>query len=51
MRSSRRSFITKQPMKICRSVTIQDASSKNEDNRHKINDRASSTTNMYSIEW
>jgi len=46
MRSSKSIFITKQPMKIYRSVTIEDASS-NEDNRY----RALSITNIRNKEW
>ncbi len=46
MRSSKSILIKKQPMKIYRSITTEDASS-NEDNRY----RALSITNIRNIEW
>jgi hypothetical protein len=50
MRTSKSSFLTKQRMKICRSVTIQDTSPDGESIKFK-SDRASSTTNMNNTEW
>ena len=50
MRNSKSSFLPKQRMKICRSITVQEASPDGEPTKHSA-DRASSTTNMNYIEW
>jgi hypothetical protein len=50
MRSSKSIFLTKQRMKICRSVTVQDTSPDGEGTNYKY-DRASSTINMNNTEW
>lgn len=47
MLSSKSILVAKQPMKIYRSVTVQDDSFNNENNRY----RALSTTNIRNIEW
>jgi hypothetical protein len=49
MRSSKSSFLTKQRMKICRSVTVHDAPPDVEDSSHKY-DRAFSTIQMNNAE-
>jgi hypothetical protein len=50
MRSSKSIFLTKQRMKICRSITVQDASPSGESTKYS-NDRATSITNMNNDEW
>jgi len=50
MRSSTSSILPKQRMKICRSVTVQDALPDGEKTKYE-NDRAYSTSNMYTIGW
>jgi hypothetical protein len=47
MLSSKSILVAKQPMKIYRSVTVQDASFNNENNRY----RALSITNIRNIGW
>ncbi|CAF3657652.1 unnamed protein product [Rotaria sordida] len=47
--SSNNSFLTKQRMKICRSITVQSAPSDSKGTKYK-NDRASSTTSMNIID-
>jgi hypothetical protein len=49
MRSYNSSVLTKQRMKICRSITVQGSSLDGEDTKYK-NDRAFSTTNVNNIE-
>ncbi len=50
MRSSKSSFLTKQRMKICRSITVQDASPTSDGTKYS-NDRALSTSNTNNDEW